>query len=140
MKGKRKNKMIGWIIAGVVLLGLGITGKIMWSKLQKEHEEARSLPLDKVDFSRLQDGVYEGSYEGGMYKWRANSVKVTVAAGEVSRIEPISGIEDQGKVPTRELFERVIAEQTLQVDTISGATLTSKAYLQSVENALLLAQ
>ncbi len=107
--------MIGWILAGVVLLGVGITGKILWSKLQKEHLEARSLPRDKVDFSRLQDGVYEGSYAGGMYRWRANSVKVTVDAG-------------------------VIEDQTLQVDTVSGATLTSKAYLQSVENALLLAQ
>jgi uncharacterized protein with FMN-binding domain len=28
----------------------------------------------------------------------------------------------------------------LQVDTISGATLTSKAYLQCIENALIQAQ
>lgn len=132
--------MIGWILAGVVVLGVGITGKILWSKLQKEHLEARSLPLDKVDFSRLQDGVYEGSYAGGMYRWRANSVKVTVDAGVVSKIEPISGIEDLGNGSTQKLFDRVIEDQTLQVDTVSGATLTSKAYLQSVENALLLAQ
>jgi uncharacterized protein with FMN-binding domain len=38
------------------------------------------------------------------------------------------------------LYERVIQSQSLQVDTISGATLTSKAYLQCVENALLQAQ
>jgi uncharacterized protein with FMN-binding domain len=34
----------------------------------------------------------------------------------------------------------VIDAQSLQVDTISGATLTSKAYLKAVENALLKAQ
>jgi uncharacterized protein with FMN-binding domain len=34
------------------------------------------------------------------------------------------------------LFERLIKAQTLQVDTISGATITSKAYLKSVEEAL----
>jgi uncharacterized protein with FMN-binding domain len=38
------------------------------------------------------------------------------------------------------LYSRVIAQQSLQVDTISGATLTSKAYLQAVENALVQAQ
>jgi uncharacterized protein with FMN-binding domain len=34
------------------------------------------------------------------------------------------------------LFDRVIEAQSLQVDAISGATLTSKAYLKAVENAL----
>ncbi len=38
------------------------------------------------------------------------------------------------------LNDRVIESQSLQVDTISGATLSSKAYLQAVENALLTAQ
>ncbi len=38
------------------------------------------------------------------------------------------------------LYARVIQAQSLQVDTISGATLTSKAYLQAVENALLQAR
>jgi uncharacterized protein with FMN-binding domain len=38
------------------------------------------------------------------------------------------------------LYERVIEAQSLQVDTISGATLTSKAHLQCVENALVQAQ
>ena len=40
----------------------------------------------------------------------------------------------------QELYNRVIAAQSLQVDTVSGATLTGKAYLQCVENALLPAQ
>jgi uncharacterized protein with FMN-binding domain len=40
----------------------------------------------------------------------------------------------------RMLYDRVIQAQSLQVDTISGATLTSKAYLQGVENALRKAQ
>jgi len=38
------------------------------------------------------------------------------------------------------LYDRVIAGQSLHVDTVSGATLTSKAYLQAVENALVQAQ
>jgi uncharacterized protein with FMN-binding domain len=38
------------------------------------------------------------------------------------------------------LYDRVIQAQSLQVDTLSGATLTSKAWLQAVENALIPAQ
>jgi uncharacterized protein with FMN-binding domain len=35
---------------------------------------------------------------------------------------------------------RISKDQSLQFDTFSGATLTSKAYLQAVENALFQAQ
>jgi uncharacterized protein with FMN-binding domain len=41
---------------------------------------------------------------------------------------------------TDELFSRVIRAQSLQVDLMSGAAITSKAYLKSVERALLKAQ
>lgn len=133
--------MIGWIIAIVIVIGLAVAGWIGWSNLQKEHQEARSLPLNRVDFSKLKDGAYHGSYEGGMYKWRANECDVTVKNGKVSDIQ-LKGSADPGAKNTqhKELFERVIKAQSLQVDTITQATLTSKAYLQAVENALLQAQ
>jgi uncharacterized protein with FMN-binding domain len=133
--------MIGWVIALVVVAGLGVAGGIGWSKLSKEHREAKSLPLDAVDFSRLADGTYHGAYAGGMYKWRANECDVTVAHGRVTGIQLV-GSEDPGAKNTghEALYDRVIEAQSLQVDTISGATLTSKAYLQAVENALLQAQ
>jgi uncharacterized protein with FMN-binding domain len=139
--GKNKGKGKGCLIVLMVILVLLAVGLgIGWSFLSKEHAEARSLPLNAMDFSRLTDGTYIGTYEGGMYKWRANTVQVTVSSGEVSKIEPIKGVEDQGNGSTKMLYDRVIKSQSLQVDTISGATLTSKAYLQAVENALIQAQ
>ena len=133
--------MIGWVIALVVVVALAAAGGFGWSRLLKEHEEARSLPLNAVDFGRLQDGTYHGAYEGGMYKWRANECDVTVSSGKVSGIQLV-GSEDPGGKNTQHqaLYDRVIQAQSLQVDTISGATLTSKAYLQAVENALIPAQ
>lgn len=136
MNKKGKRKMIGWIIVLVVLTAAGIPAGIGISKLNKEHKEARNVPLDGVDFNNLEDGVFTGSYEGGMYKWRANTVKVTVSGGKVVNIEPISGIVDQGNGSTQMLYDRVIKNQSLMVDTISGATLTSKGYLKAVEIAL----
>jgi uncharacterized protein with FMN-binding domain len=133
--------MIGWIIALVVVVGLGAAGGIGWSKLTKEHREAKNLPLQVVDFSRLKDGSYHGAYAGCMYKWRANECQVTVSSGRVTDIQ-LAGSKDPGAGNTRaeELYDRVIKAQSLQVDTISSATLTSKAYLQCVENALIPAQ
>jgi uncharacterized protein with FMN-binding domain len=133
--------MTGWVIAFIVVAGLGIAGGIGWSKLSQEHREARALPLDAVDFSKLDDGIYHGAYAGGMYKWRVNACDVTVTDGKVRDIQLVVSQDPGGKNTQHEaLYERVIAAQSLQVDTISGATLTSKAYLQCVENALVLAQ
>ena len=136
--------MNGWIIALIVLGvlgGLGAAGGIGWSRLMKEHQEARSLPLNAVDFDKLNDGTYHGAYAGGMYKWRANECDVTVANGQVSGIQ-LAATKDPAAKNTQhqELYDRVIKAQSLQVDTISSATLTSKAYLKAVENALLQAQ
>ncbi len=131
--------MVGWVIALIVVFA--IAGAIGWSYLSKEHAEARSLPLNAVDFGRLKDGTYHGSYAGGMYKWRANECDVTVDGGKVTDIKLVASKDaGRGTTPHEVLFERVIQAQSLQVDVISSATLTSKAYLQCVENALLQAQ
>jgi len=130
--------MVGWVIACVVVAGLGIAGRVGWSNLSKEHREAAGVALDGVDFNRLADGVYHGSYAGGMYKWRANECQVTVDAGKVTGIQLIDGKEKN--MQPQALYDRVIAAQSLQVDTISGATLTSNAYLKGVENALVQAR
>jgi len=133
--------MSGWVIVLLVAAALGTAGGVGWSRLSKEHQEARSLPLNAVDFGKLNDGTYHGAYEGGMYKWRANECQVTVSSGRVSDIQLVGSQDPGGKNTQHEmLYERVVQAQSLQVDTISGATLTSKAYLQAVENALLEAQ
>ena len=133
--------MIGWIIGLTIAVGIGIGPGIGWSKLMKEHREARNLPLDAVDFNKLIDGAYHGVYAGGMYRWRANECDVKVENGKVSDIH-LAASQDPGGKNTQyeELYQRVIHAQTLQVDTISSATLTSKAYLKAVENALVQAQ
>jgi uncharacterized protein with FMN-binding domain len=133
--------MIGWVIALIVVAGLAIAGGIGWSKLSTEHREARSLLLNAVDFSRLNDGTFHGFYEGGMYRWRVNECDVTVTQGKVTGIHLIGNKDPKvEKLYTNPLYDRVIQSQSLQVDVISGATLTSKAYLQAVENALVPAQ
>jgi uncharacterized protein with FMN-binding domain len=138
MKQGRKRRKMGWIIALIIVAVLGVGGLIGWQYIAKEHKEAMSLPLNAVDFSKLADGVYTGEYEGGMYKWRTNKVEVTVSSGKVTEIKLLESkfSENPGKY-VDPLYEQVIGRQTLQVDAVSGSTLTSKAVLQAVENALV---
>lgn len=134
-KKKGKFKMLKIILLGIVAIVI-IGGIIGRSFLSKEHREAINLPIAVVKFNQLNDGTYIGEYEGGMYKWRTSEVKVTVSSGKVTDIELLKNIENRPPEFTNKLFDRVITSQSLQVDAISGATLTSKAYLKSVENAV----
>ncbi len=140
-KGKGRKKVVGWIIAASIVAILGVGFAIMWSSLMKEHAEAQSVPLDAVDFGRLQDGTYTGDYAGGMYKWRTSEVEVTVSSGKVSKIKLLKTVDPaRSNVQQDVLFDRVVQAQSLKVDTLSTATLTSKAWLKAVENALLKAE
>ncbi|MCF6335893.1 MAG: FMN-binding protein [Spirochaetales bacterium] len=108
--------------------------------LSREHEEARNVEIRNINFMKLFDGNYNGFYEGGMYKWRENEVRVMITSGKVSEIALLSSKENRPPEFTEELFNRIIENQSLQVDVITGATLTSKAFLKSIENALIKAE
>jgi len=108
--------------------------------LSREHDEARNVEIRNIDFMKLVDGSYHGVYEGGMYKWRENEVQVMITSDKVSEIALLNSKENRPPEFTEELFNRVIEKQSLQVDVISGASLTSKAFLRSIENALIKAE
>jgi uncharacterized protein with FMN-binding domain len=107
------------------------------SKLSMEHEEARNIVITHIDFSTLSDGQYTGYYSGGMYAWRENECQVTVDCTRVTRIELISSTAAYSTEFLDTLYNRVIRQQSLQVDVVSGSTLDSKACLKAVEDALL---
>lgn len=139
MKRRGKLRMIIYVIIILaVLLAAGIGGAMLYTA--GEHKEAKNLPIAAIDFKNIGDGTYIGEYEGGIKKWRTNKVQVTVSSGKVTGIEVLEQKYDLKPEFTDKLYDRVIEAQSLQVDTISGATLTSKACLKSVENALLKAQ
>ncbi|SHI18165.1 FMN-binding domain-containing protein [Sporobacter termitidis DSM 10068] len=135
--GKKKKRRAGLIavLAAVVIAAAALVG---WLQIDKEHKEAAGVPLHMADFSRLRDGVYTGGYQGGMYGWRANSAQVTVQGGRVVSIRLLEESMKYNDTAARDaLYDRVVKNQSLQVDVISGATLTSKGYLMAVQNALL---
>ena len=135
-KKKRRGKaaLITILVIVAVFAVLGIVG---WNMLQKEHQEILSMEFEALDFSSIQDGVYTGGYAGGLYGWRENRVKVTVEGGKVVGVEVIYSKDGTSDAILDELYSRVIESQSLDVDTVSEATLTSKAYLKSVEDALV---
>ena len=135
---KRKNRRGLWIlliILSVIAAGLS-AGLIIDAPNRRE---IRDLSIADVNFEGLQDGTYVGCYDGGKSKLRAAQVRVTVDEGAVTAIEAVEGGGDSEMI-IEDLFGRVIGAQSLRVDTVTGATLTSKAHLKAVEYALNKAQ
>lgn len=141
---KRKGKFKVWIvilsIVGVIVLGMG--GAVVFTAPGRS--ELKNMVIGNVNFKKLKDGVYKGIYKGAKDSSRNAGVEVTVASGAVTKIMVTEGAlanEKQAKeikdgLSINSLFDEVIKSQSLQVDVISGATLTSKAHLKAVENAL----
>lgn len=100
--------------------------------LLKYKEKIKNTVIEDVDFTKIQDGDYTGEYDVFLVNAKVN-VKV-----EGGRIVDIKLIEHKhGKGYSGEaILSKVIEKQTLKVDTISGATGSSKTILKSIEKAL----
>lgn len=61
-------------------------------------------------------------------------VSVRIKNGKIAEIKLFS--DPLTPDASNELFNQVIKEQRVDVDVISGATVTLKAYLKAIENAL----
>lgn len=143
-KGKRKMWITILIIVGVI--AIGATGGILADAPGRR--EIKELTFSNLDFKNLRDGIYIGEYEGTKSHSRNTKVEVLISGGKISDVTILNGAVDKEGTPVEltggksidDLFDNAIKSQTLQVDVISGATLTSKTHLKALENALEQAQ
>ncbi len=123
---KRKIQII-LIALGVLLIAMGL---VATNGLQ----QGRNVPLEGIDLATKADGDYTGTYS---FKRWANTLVVHVQEHQITRIDIL---EDIGGAELThcadETFQRVIKAQDTRVDAVSGATVTSKAYLKAIEDAL----
>ncbi len=129
MKKKRKGLrvLLGVLIGFAVIIG-GFLAFVLLGK-----EAALALTVENVPLNNVADGVYRGSYNGFRF---SNAVEVTVKDHEITDIsvmQPQVFMKDEA---VEELTSRVTAQQSTDVDAVSGATADSKAFLKAVENAL----
>lgn len=128
------------IVLGVLVAAMGI-GILATAPGRKELSE---MKFPAATFGNLPNGEYEGAYKGGKDSFRNTKVQVTVSGGKVSGIQVLEGSTlKEGKAVEMtkgqtidDLSRRVIGAQSLKVDVLSGATLTSNAHLKAIENAL----
>lgn len=124
----KSKKIILIIVALIIVVFLGF--KIVANKIISD---AKALPIEKIDFSQIADGQYIGNYKIFPVKV---SVKTTVQNGKITQIEIVEHFNGKG-TSAEKIVDRIIEKQSLQVDSISGATMSSIAIKKAIEDSLL---
>lgn len=123
------------IIITLVSLGL-VTGVFFGVRyfiyLQSYKNIIKNITIKNVDLSKISDGTYLGSFDALEV---GADVKVKVDNHKITAIKIVHHKNERGK-KAEVIPERVISAQSLQVDTVSGATNSSKVILKAIDNAL----
>lgn len=106
-----------------LILALGATGC------------AKQTAAPEETASGMKPGVYYGVGEG---RNGAIVLKVTLGANKIEAVEVVSEDETKntGSVPVELYPELIVANQSLDLDLVSGATISSAAMLTAVRDAI----
>lgn len=119
----KKTKIFSSVLLVIILSGLFV--------ITRGIKEGKDVEINSIDISKLEDGTYVGKYSKN--RW-TSEVEVSVKGKKIENIKLLS--EPLTPNVADELSKKILEEQNVNVDVISGATVSSKAYLKSVENAL----
>jgi len=132
--GKKRSPFKKVLIGlGIFVLVVAVGAGVMLLVTEGQRREDRNLEIADVDFSKVPDGTYLGNYEG----WNKFDVLVTVAGGEVTDIKIAEDSVNPATDVTDKIIDRIVSDQSLDLDAVSGATVTTKGLLKAVERALV---
>lgn len=125
---KKTFKVLG-IVLGVIVLALVI---LIITMFMKVGSDMKNLKYAEVNMEDVADGTYEGIAETTMVKV---TVEVTVEDKKIKDIKIIR--HENGKGAKAEgIVKDMIASNTYQVDSVSGATTSSEVIKSAVSDAL----
>ncbi len=122
-----------WKVIGVIMGIIAIMSIAGFFLLTRGLEEVASVQVAEIDLEGKEDGIYKGRYEN--YRWK-NEVEIRIEDGRIIDIVVNDAQrEDQGELEGK-MTDAVLEAQSTQVEVVSGATVSSRAYLKAVEDAL----
>lgn len=123
---KSKKAIIIVCIAFVLVFAIGITA------VKNIVNRANNLLIQTPALSEIADGKYIGEYSVLPVSVK---VEVTVERYQITDVDILRHENGLGS-PAERVIDDVIQNQSLDVDAISGATVSSKCILKAIENAL----
>ena len=126
-----KKKIISVIILLFSLIGL-ICGAVYLKNVADYKQAVGETTFGEIDIADVSDGTYIGEYDVNFIYAK---VEVTVEDGEIVSINILEHRHERGKA-AETVIEKIIEEQKIDVDAVSGATNSSTVIKKAVENAL----
>lgn len=122
------KKFLTILISLLIFVFIGAAGVFFYVKAQP----VPVVEIGTVDLKTVRDGSYTGEYEEGLVKV---IVKVDVVSSHINTVKIERHECGLGK-KAEEITKEVEKSQSLNVDIVSGATLSSRVILKAVEVAL----
>lgn len=131
---KKKTKIIiGVLIFIVVIAAVGVTQlKSLTAKADAELQKLLAAEIKEVNISNIPDGTYTGKYQAFPIEVE---VKVILKDHKITGIDLVKHTTGKGQA-AEVIPSKVVEAQSLKVDTISGATYSSKVILLAIQDAL----
>ena len=126
-----KKKIV--LCAVMLFLLVGLVWGVYYLESVTDYKQAvKETTFEEINISDISDGVYIGEYDVNFIYAR---VEVTVQNGEITNINILEHRHERGKA-AEAITNKIVDEQKIDVDAISGATNSSAVIKKAVENAL----
>lgn len=126
-----KTKKIGLIIFSIIVL-LTAVGIYFYIDIADGLENLNNMVIEEIDLSTISDGSFTGQYTQTPIDV---IVEVEVSNHEITNISILKHDNGQGE-EAETIIDSILLEQSIQVDTVAGATYSSIVILLAVWDAL----
>ena len=125
----KKYIIIGAISIAVVCSILAIN---YMKKISNYKDKVNNIVIKDVNLDNKEDGKYIGEFDADVISAK---VEIEIKNKKIININILEHKSERG-TPAYVITKKVVDAQNLKVDTISGATNSSKVILKAIENAL----
>lgn len=127
-----KKKRVFLVLFVVIFLVSLCFGVIYLKSVYQYKQSVKELSFTEPDVKQIPDGTYVGECDVDFVYAK---VEVILEQGEIASVKLLEHKNERGK--SAEIIpDKIVREQKIDVDTVSGATNSSKVIKKAVENAL----
>jgi len=115
IKRRIKQKTVVMILVPIIVISIGIA-TINAMNLNK----IRNMAIKNIDFTKISDGIYKGGAQAGNYTYK---VRVMIENHKIVNIEGLDNRKSPYFTYAEGVFTKIIKQQKVDVDAITGATV-----------------
>lgn len=130
MKWSIKKAATAIVVLAILAAGGVLT--VYLNRVSNYKRSVREISIEEISLSNVPNGVYVGECDVDMIYAK---VEVAVHNGAIAGIRILEHKNERGQA-AEAVVERIVSEQKIDVDAVSGATNSSVVLKKAVENAL----